>query len=1143
MNRYISLLYTLLFSLALFVGPRASAFDLSTYAENSVLSEGTWVKIAVNETGMYALTSSELRSMGFSDPAKVRVYGYGGPRIPDRLTAGNFIDDLPMVQSVMTSSNTLVFYARGPQGWISAPEIDGVAYQERVINPYTETTFYFLSDREAPAREIETEGSVPAPSDEIATTFLDRLNYEVDMNTIHQTGHNLYGEDFRFTPSRTFNFTFTDRVEGTKVWTTVRMAATSTAVSRVSLTANGKALPYEASTDKINRTGAKYVYADTCRVAKAFDLEGNRLALGISIQSSGTLSAAYLDRIDVNYVRALKMPSAGILAFSSPSPSLRLSGADADATVWDVTDPLNISRMGATPSDGALQWKNDYFGCREYVAWRPGASFLKPTVVGSVARQNIHAEEVPDMVIISVNALLGQAERIANLHRNSPDSLSVLVLPAEKVFNEFGSGVADPGAFRRMLKMFYDRGAASDSTRSLRYCMLLGRPTFDHRLKTSSYQHTTVEFLPVWQTDVATNDNSSYSSDDILAMLDDGSGRLMANDLLRIALGRLPVSTEAEAKIFVDKLEKYMTDPNRGDWANQILLLADDQDNGVHLSQTETMLDAMAKTPGGDQVFINKVYIDAYPKSNGTVQIARDIMYRKLREGVLWWNFVGHASQTSWTGEKILGPADLSSLYTKNPPILYAATCDFGRWDNTETCGTETLLLTEGGGIVGAVATTRPVYIASNGNLSQSLGQSLMRRRPDGRPYTLGEIVMNTKNYAFAGSSHRLSDSNRLRYVVIGDPAMPLGLPTNRVVIDSIGGVAMGSEEQIIIGAKQQATISGHVVDHLGNPLDDFDGDIQYSIYDAEYTTTTEGRGTDEDPGRVINFEQQGSLLASGRGRVAGGRFSTTVPMPSDISQNFRNAALNVLAFAYDGRRASGINRDFYVFGYDETAPADTVAPVIDYAYLNHSSFSPGDAVNEEPMLIASVSDNIGLNLSTAGVGHQMTVRIDGSSSANDVVQYFTPAEDGSPSGTIAYPVSYLTPGAHTLTLRVFDTANNPAEASIEFFVEKDLAPTIFDVYTTTNPASVEARFIVEHNRPDASMTVTIEVFNLLGRPVWSSTSTGRSDMFRSAPVVWDLNDAGGHRVPRGIYLYRATVTTDGVTETSVAKRLAVTGH
>lgn len=75
----------------------ARAFDLSTYTGSSVLSSGNWVKVSVQSSGIYLITNSQLKSWGFNDPSKVRIYGYGGQRMSDRLTIADYTDDLPPV--------------------------------------------------------------------------------------------------------------------------------------------------------------------------------------------------------------------------------------------------------------------------------------------------------------------------------------------------------------------------------------------------------------------------------------------------------------------------------------------------------------------------------------------------------------------------------------------------------------------------------------------------------------------------------------------------------------------------------------------------------------------------------------------------------------------------------------------------------------------------------------------------------------------------------------------------------------------------------------------------------------------------------------------------------------------------------------
>ena len=79
------------------------------------------------------------------------------------------------------------------------------------------------------------------------------------------------------------------------------------------------------------------------------------------------------------------------------------------------------------------------------------------------------------------------------------------------------------------------------------------------------------------------------------------------------------------------------------------------------------------------------------------------------------------------------------------------------------------------------------------------------------------------------------------------------------------------------------------------------------------------------------------------------------------------------------------------------------------------------------------------------------------------------------------------------------------------------------------------------HNRPEATVTLTIEVFNLMGQRVWSTTQSGRSSMFAAFPITWDLSDYSGSRLARGIYLYKATISNDGHQESTKTKKLAIT--
>ena len=428
------------------------------------------------------------------------------------------------------------------------------------------------------------------------------------------------------------------------------------------------------------------------------------------------------------------------------------------------------------------------------------------------------------------------------------------------------------------------------------------------------------------------------------------------------------------------------------------------------------------------------------------------------------------------------------------------------------------------------------MYISENGPLSESFGREITQRDETGLLRPLGEIYRRAKNAIN-------SNTNKLRYVMLGDPAMRLAMPALRLVLDEVNGKPVSnpddaSKDPTIIMARQQVTMKGHIEDASGNIVSDFTGSVNTILYDADRSITTLGNGAE---GKPFPFDTTGGRLYMGSGSIENGIFTLNIPMPAEVADNFRTATLNIYARSDDGREGAGVDRRIYVYGSDPDAEEDNEAPEIETMYLNHPSFRDGKRVNPSPMLIARVSDNRAINLSTSGVGHQMTLTLDGGQTFTDVANYYTPFSDGTPGGDIAYPFDNLAPGLHTLRLHVWDTAPNAAEAELSFTVEAELAPAIHEVYTDANPARDHANFYVTHDRPDQSLTVTIEVYDLMGRPVWSNTRKGRSDMFQSAPVAWDLRNTAG-RVPRGLYLYRAIVTDDssGDKTATASRRLAV---
>lgn len=1123
------------------------ALSTDHFGRTAVLSEGHWVRVAVDQQGLYRLPASTLRSWGFSDPARVRIYGLGGTRLPDELTADNVPSDMAMVQHHLAADGTVVFYACGPGEWKQTTTGASSYYYDP--NVYSSQAYYFITESDDEPRAIAAATTAPAlPSDEDFTTTFDQyLHHEQELFSAGEAGPLLLGEAMHLTRERSFDFNFpAPAVEDATVGVRVSFVSHFTSGNpTLAISLPGTNAPSGAKSLTLCGTSG-YTRGSETEVTSAGTLQNAGVtSQRVMLKLSGpSVDMAAVNSITLRYTRALTLPAAGYLEFDVVSRCVSLAVPDGASSVhvWDVTDPTDITAIqGADDSPaGTVSWRRPVQRHRSYAAWRDGATLPVPTYVETVENQNLHADDSPDMVILAPNEFLAQAQRMADFHATSADSLRVLVVDIQKVYNEFSAGRQDPAAIRNYMKMLYDRGLDGQG-RPLRYLLLMARMTVDNRHLLSLFGNNPT--IPGWAPRTlrsSLSDNEGYFTDDYFALLDDGACTTMRADKLRIAVGRVPAVNAGEARDIVDKQLEYARSSRHTAWRQRMLFLADDGNSGVHLTQSEKMIEGFEQTQGSPYL-VRKVFLDAFTRQGGIYPEARDRMFHSLEEGVVWWNYIGHANTTGWTADGQLSYTDINSMYLRNLPFIYAATCEFLRLDASSISGAEIMYKERYGGCIGVISASRPVYIADNGPLSAAIGRAMAQRGADGRILPVGEIYRLGKNDIRNSKGELVSDDNRFRYMFVGDPALRLAVPDNAVVIDSINGIDADAEEPAVIAALSRARICGHIEGPDGTRLTGFNGTVTIDILDSEYTTTT----TPEDGSDPENFEELGARVYIGSGTVTGGNFILEAPMPAELAQNYRPAAIGAYAYAADTNDdAAGIFRNFYLYGYDETVAPDTENPVIESMVLNHSSFRSGDTVNPSPMLIASISDNVGINLSSAGIGHQIGATLDGTRTFNDLSSYYTPNADGTPGGVINYPLEELTEGIHTLTLRVYDTSGNASRAEIEFWVAQGVAPRIYDIYSDANPASTVANFYLSHDQPDAMVDVTVTVYNLLGRPVWSGSTSGRSDMFLSVPVSWDLTDQAGRRVQRGIYLYRATISSHGGTTYETAtRRIAVTAQ
>lgn len=1108
------------------------ALNASHYASRSQLADGLWVKIAVYESGIHQITYRELSKWGFSNPSAVTVFGYGGAMLPETFSHDD-IDDLNQIPIVDTGSKIL-FYAQGPVSWSFNEKTQEYDHTQ---NTYSTAGYYFLTDsKDATATLSERDGGATAGMTDI-TSFDEHAVYEKDSYSPGGTGRTFLGEDFRYTTSHNFTFELpgVDNSEPVKLRTAFAAKVVG-GTGKLVFTYQGQTLP-ESSTDNIAAgSESSYEFFKATSTLKELDLDSEELAFSLLFrQNGGSLSLARLDYFRFNYKRKLQLYNGSIQFRLKQVPQnscYSLSGYTSTTHIWDITDPLNP--IAITPVvNGNIARFVPSKAHEEYIAFDDRATATSVTFVETVANQNLHGMATPDMIILSPKEYLDYAQSIARLH-SELDGMEVAVIEHTRVFNEFSSGTPDATAYRRLMKMFFDREGGINGKQL--YLLLFGKGLYDNRKIGESGKYVTYPTLLTYQHGSGNDERSSYTTDDYFGFLDDNSGSRIAADKLRVSVGRLPVKSEQEAKDVVSKLQNYVANTDKGPWKNQVCVVADDENNGIHMQQAEDICSIFENSDA--HCFINKIYTDAYTaeitSTGRTYPTAKKKLFQVLDDGVLVVDYIGHGSTVAWTHENLLNITDIQSMYLKRLPLFITATCDFGRYDHEDTSGGEILCLNPSGGGIALITTTRVVYISDNHYLNTGVARQIFSKDENFEYPRLGDILREAK------CSIQQTDSNKLNYTLLGDPALRLVYPDYQIKVTEINGYDI-TQTTPTIQARDSVTIKGEIYTPEGQKATDYNGIICPTVYDSEIPVVTHGYGG--EAGKVFEFSERSNRLYVGKDSIVGGQFEISFRVPREINFADDKGLINLYCYNDREQEGSGNESNFIVGGFNDSSNDDFDGPEIYYAFLNSEDFQNGDVVNESPLLIAEVYDPSGINISDAGIGHQMTVVLDNQTIYTDVSSYFDPAINDFGRGYINYPLSNLSEGEHTLRLKVWDTENNSSEIEIYFTVESGLKPVIYDLYADQNPAGSSTNFYLRHNRPDAIINITISVYNLMGTEVWRYTGRGLSDMYRSYPVNWDLTDSSGRRVPGGIYLYKAIISTDNEHEATRSKKLCVTGQ
>ena len=1106
----VRLVGTFLLILTTFVASAQSDVAVSP-AVNSLLSTGRWFMIKVDTSGVYRLTYDELQKIGLTNPAETRIFSYGGRTLP--MYCGEPVPDdlneIPTLKEigddgVFSSGDQLIFYAQGPVVLNYDSEEEMFVHSHHCYSDY----IYLLLTSDLGAGKPMQVAAKTDAEPEITVNEYDAYAYfGRDKYNLVASGRRWYDTKLVVNSADSARFSFGDinlnePVKGIAAAAGRRMD-NATAYFRYRYLGN------EVARGNVKLAYTDYRYASYGKTSFKLKPQSSDIWVSFSLASSSTASEGHISWIGLNARERLAYNGRRQLHFrdsrsaSANAAKFVIDNGGNNPLVLDITNPTN-PRVVETVTDGATTsftvLPQDTI--REFVAF-DSRNLLTPIIngadLGEVSNQNLHGAPTPDMLIVTHSDFVQQAEELAELHRTI-DNLKVLVVTQQQVFNEFSGGTPDVGAVRNYARMFYQRNEG------FRYLLLFGDGTYDNR----NILGANANLLLTFQSEDAESTDNSCVSDDFFGMLDDGEGGFTGT--LDIAVGRLPAADQSEAQTMVDKIRRHLTGRDPGGWCNTVAIIADDEEDGDFVYDAERICKVIERT--SPEYNINKIYLDAHRQVSGssgaTYPEVNEQIKKQFANGADIIEYIGHGGTRKMAHESIFMLQDANALANAGRmPVFIAASCEVGRFDDHKfTSLGETLVKNPKGGAIAALATTRVVYNSSNTELSRNIfaqGVSHGLR--------VGDIVKLAKN-----ATGNESTINKRKFVLLGDPAIRLAHPHNKnAVVSRINGRPVGVAQDTI-NAIDTVTIEGYVCDNDGNVLNS-NGVLYATVFDKKTMVSTLGN---DSKSPVIDFEVQNSVLYQGKASITDGFYQFSFIMPKDIDYSFGFGRISLYAVA-DTVEAVGYTDAIMIGG----TPPD--AEILDFdgpeiqLFMTDTNFVDGYTVGSNPLVIARLFDESGINTTGNGIGHDIVAMVDYDMQTavvlNDCYEGYI---DKYNSGELRFNLYNLTEGEHTLTVKAWDIYNNPSETEIQFVVRGSDNAAIGEVYNFPNPATTDTYFYINHNQTDNIVDVTITIYDMQGRTVGRvSESRGVGE---TAPIHWQCQ-RGGRQLDRGIYIFKAEIS------------------
>lgn len=1105
-----------------------SCLYLTALSQPGILKQGKWLKIAVSQDGVYQIDYnlfSKIADPLSINPTQIKLFGFPTGMLPQANNSARAkglreitIKLLGMDDGKFNSKDRIIFFGQGP---------DKISYiKEKNVfkienNIYDDFNYYFLTVSETPGRRI-LPATTPTASAIELNTYTDYFYSETDRSNILKSGRDWFGIDFDANTEASISFEMDEIIDESPAKLITRLMAESYQNASFRIDFNGiKIGDFPISSIPQTSYGAK---GRTRNDTTQFVFRGNagKQSLKFTYDRGGNnYSIGRLDYLIAILKRKLSFSGTPKIFFNTEArlqPNEMVIQSDALASVWEISDPFRIEEYPTRFQNNSIRFITTGEIIRRFIIFSEAGSFLKPESAVIITNQNLSSIPAARMIIVSHPEFLTEAKRLSQ-HRLRQDGITSIVVSTDQIYHEYSGGKLDPTAIRDFVRDFYLR-----TNGELQYLLLFGKGTFDYRNLTTKKS----TWVPIYQSYNSLSPLETYSSDDFYAFLEENEGvwneSPPAFHTLDIGVGRIPCTSDEQARDMVNKIISYDSDPNtKGSWRKQITFVADDGDGNIHQSQANQLAGWIEqKRP---DLLAKRLFLDLYTqeeKSFGQVSPeAANELYRQFHEGSTIINFTGHGSEQLWMAERILDPEQIGKLNNRyRLPFLVTATCEFGRTDDPGLqSAAEQILLKKASGAIGLVTSARPVSSATNFDLNSDLYQALFGSSDQETP-RLGTFFMRTKN----ARDTRIGNRN---FILLGDPSMRLALPEIKLKITEISS---GTDNRI--GGLEKIRISGEAQTNE-TLFADLNGEATLELFDRPTSIIT--RGDENEP---FGFEEWQQVLFRGVTEIRNGKFTFEFTTPP-TTQTAVSAGKIQIHGSSNGLSADAGGAELPItFSPINELLTDSKPPTLKL-WMNDTTFMNGGQTGKDPILIMNVTDESGIDLSK-NPSRRLTIKLDNGLSTYGEPYYF--ATNGKANaGKLSYQFFDLEEGLHRLIVTVWDIGGNSTTSEIEFTVDaSNWEITLVNGFP--NPFFSNTSIFMEHTRPGEDLNGTIIITDRTGKQIRKIDFEQFSAPGKAIIAEWDGTDAEGNKLPSGLYFIRLDLRSSlyGLKRTAAGKVVLV---